>query len=37
MEAILIFVVTLVILDVLALKRGTNSRDGMRENPISIA
>jgi hypothetical protein len=37
MEAILIFVVTLVVLDVLALKLGINSRDGMRENPISIA
>jgi len=36
MEAILIFVVTLIVLDVMALKWGTNSRDGKKESPICI-
>ena len=36
METIIIFVVTLIVLDVLALKWGANSRDGMKESPIAI-
>lgn len=36
METIIIFAVTLIILDVLALKWGANSRDGMKESPITI-
>jgi hypothetical protein len=37
METILFFVVALIVLNVLALKWGTNSRDGKSESPISIA
>ena len=36
METIIIFVVTLIVLDVLALKWGANSRDGIKESPITI-
>ena len=35
MEIILIFAVTLVVLDLVALKWGFKSRDGMCESPIS--
>ena len=36
METIIIVVVTLIVLDVLALKWGANSRDGIKESPITI-
>jgi len=36
METIIIFAVTLIVLDVLALKWGANSRDGMKESLITI-
>ena len=36
METIIIFVVTLIVLDVLALKWGANSRDGIKESPITV-
>jgi hypothetical protein len=36
METIIIFAVTLIILDVLALKWGANSRDGIKESPITM-
>jgi hypothetical protein len=36
METIIIFAVTLIVLDMLALKWGTNSRDSMKESPITI-
>jgi len=36
METILIFAVTLIVLDLVAFKWGCNSRDGMRESPISL-
>ena len=37
METILIVIVTLIVLDILALKRGANTRDGVSESPISFA
>jgi hypothetical protein len=37
METMLILIVTLIVLDILALKRGTNTRDGVSESPISFA
>ena len=37
METILFFAVTLVVLDILALKWGANTRDGKSESPISLA
>jgi hypothetical protein len=36
MEIILFFAVTLVVLDILALKWSTNTRDGIKESPIAI-
>jgi hypothetical protein len=36
METILIFAVTLIVLDLVALKWGFNSRDSMSESPISL-
>ena len=36
MATIIIFAVTLIVLDVLALKWGPNSRDSMKESPITI-